>query len=222
LKGNVIMAQKTFDGQTAAFLSKLITSFPGDITGDEMQQCISNPKGLRDAIHAWLRPTPALSQKLSIDRTHLFTPKFVGEGWSIWRGPADGNGLQGTEDQDVRSLYLTETDLGAIRFETMLRGNEASVGGEEKQRLLKTSGFIRLDAKIFQTLWENQYLIPESWKEKTNGDTTFIYFDGTILRNPGGDRYVLCLYWCGGQWNWGYSWLGRNWNANRPSGVLAS
>ena len=50
------MTQKTFDKQTATFISKLVASFPGDLTGDEMQKCIDDPKGIRDAIHAYLRP----------------------------------------------------------------------------------------------------------------------------------------------------------------------
>jgi hypothetical protein len=58
-KGNVIMTQKTFDGQTATFLSKLITSFPANLTGEEMQKCIDDPKGLRDAIHEYLHPIRA-------------------------------------------------------------------------------------------------------------------------------------------------------------------
>jgi len=145
-----------------------------------------------------------------IDRSQPFDPiKFLGKGWSF-------------EEQDERSLALTELDLTKVRLEIMLMEGEAYINGEEKLRQLKKADYIRLDAKVFQTLWENQMLIPERWKEKTNGDTTYIYFDGTVLRSPDGDRYVLCLDWSDGQWDWYYDWLGSGWDVLRPSAVLAS
>jgi hypothetical protein len=75
---------------------------------------------------------------------------------------------------------------------------------------------------IFLTLWENQHLIPESWKEKVNGNTRYIFFDGTVLRRSDGDRYVLYLYWGDGQWRWHVRWLVYGWDGNRPSAALAS
>lgn len=160
---------------------------------------------------------------IKIDRTKSFNPtEFISSGWSIWRGPKDGKGLSGEEEQDERALDLTEVDISKIRLETMLKSGEVSVGGEERLERLKKAGHIRLDVKIFQILWENQSLIPEEWKEKTNGNTTFIFFDGTILRGPVGDRGVLCLCWSGGEWDWDGDWLGDGFGADDPSAVLAS
>lgn len=160
---------------------------------------------------------------LRIDRSVKFDPvKFLGEGWSIWRGPKDGNGLEGEEDQDPNSLALSEFDLTQVRLEHMLEGEaETWIKGEVKQERLKSAKRIRLDARVFQALWENQSQIPESWKELTNGITTFIYFDGTILRSPVGLRCVLCLYWRDGRWDWGARWLEDDWNRRNPSAVLA-
>jgi len=104
----------------------------------------------------------------------------------------------------------------------MLKDGETYVNGEEKLKRLKSAGHIRLDDGVFQVFWKNQHLIPERFKEKTGGNTTYIFFDGTILRGPGGGRYVLYLFWCGGEWFWFYRWLGRGWDANYPSAVLAS
>jgi hypothetical protein len=148
---------------------------------------------------------------LKIDRSKSFNPtKFIGEDMII-------------EDEDERSLALTEIDLTAVRFETMLKKGEVSIDGEEKfRRLLRVSGHIRLDARIFQTLWENQHMIPASWKEKTNGSLTFIYFDGTVFRSVlEDDRCALFLFWDDGQWDWRYNWLDGERNANNPSAVLA-
>ena len=164
-----------------------------------------------------------VSNIITIDRSQPFSPaRFIGEGWKVWRGPVDDNGLEGEEEQDGWSLALTEVDLSQVRFETMLRPNETRITGEEKLKRLKQAGYIRLDAKVLQTLWQDKSLIPESWKEKVNGNIRCIFFDGTVLRSPDGRRSVLYLYWRGGQWYWYYSWLGRGFDASNPSAVLAS
>lgn len=153
------------------------------------------------------------ARTIFIDRTAPFDPVKLlelGQGWTI-------------DEQDECSLVLNQIDLTNIRFEHMLKKRESCIKGEERLKRLKKAGHIRLDAKVFQTLWESQALIPESWKEKTNGSTTFIFFDGTVLRNPDGDRYVLCLYWYDGRWNWRYDyWLEFDWYVHYPSAVLAS
>ena len=147
---------------------------------------------------------------IKIDRTEPFNlAQFMVQGSSI-------------EEQDERALVITEVDLSKIRLETTLKPGETPVIGEERLKRLKKAGHIRLDAKVFQTLWENQSLIPEKWKEKTNGNTTYIFFDGTVLRRPGGFRYALCLYWRDGEWSWHYYWLDNDFDASNPSAVLAS
>ncbi len=159
---------------------------------------------------------------INIDRINPFDPvAFIGEGWSIWRGPPNGDGLSGEEVQDERSLKLGEVDLTKIRLETTLKVRETSVAGEEKLKRLIEQGYIRLDAKVLQTLWGNQYLIPEAWKQSANGNMIGTFFDGTILRDSDGGRYVLCLCWFGGQWLWYRHWLEGDWGASSPSAVLA-
>lgn len=152
-----------------------------------------------------------------IDRSQPFNPAaFIGQGWTIWRGPANGDGLTGQEDQDNRSLALTEIDLTKVQLVTMLKPNETSIKGDEKFKRLKRAKHICLDAKAFQTLWENQDRIPEEWKGK------YIFFDGTVLRNPDGYRCVLYLYFGGGRWHWNCHWLDNDWYSDSPSAVLAS
>lgn len=147
---------------------------------------------------------------IQIDRTQPFNlKKLLGDGWTI-------------VEEDINSLKLTEFDLTKVQFKDMLKEGETSVNGEEKQKRLKEAGYTRLDAKVFQTLWENQELIPSLWKEPISGNTRCIFFDGTILRDSDGNRYVLCLYWLGGEWNWDYYWLVYDWITSNPSVVLAS
>ncbi len=161
------------------------------------------------------------SAVIPINRLTPFNPaEFLGKDWSIWRGSANGDGLSGEEEQDERSLAITELNLSQVQLVTCLNEGEERIAGEERLERLKENNFIRLDANVFLTLWQNQHLIPEVWK-KTN--TTFIFFEGTILRSPRGGRCVLCLYWGVGEWFWGYDWLEGDWYGGYyPSAVFAS
>lgn len=153
----------------------------------------------------------AVSMILKINRTTPFDPTTfpgLGQGWKI-------------VEEDERSLAMTEVNLVNVQLVTTLKDGETVVNGEEKLKRLKQAGHIRLDAKVFQTLWENQALIPERWKAKTNGNTTYIYFDGTVLQGPRGRRFVLYLCWDDGRWRWRCTWLGFDWLAFNPSAVLA-
>jgi hypothetical protein len=202
-------------GQVSEVFAGLAQVDWSEIDGHVLQHFINlSPKERGKRFATFLKNSgPVISgvQKvIPIDRTSAFDPvAFVGVGWSI-------------VEEDERSLSLGEVDLTKVNFETMLKDHESSVVGEEKLKRLKDTGHIRLDAKVFQTLWENQHLIPASWKESTNGNTAYVFFDGTILRDSDGDRYVLYLYWRRGEWDWIYYWLGNEWHANRPSAVLAS
>ncbi len=160
---------------------------------------------------------------ITIDRTAPFNPaEFIGAGWKFWLGPADGDGLSGELEQDSRSLALTEVDVTKIFLEVHLKKSETSTTGEERLKRLIATNRVRLDLGVFKTLWDNKALIPASWKEKTGGNTTYIFFDGQILRSPDGRRYTLYLYWDGGEWRWLVYWLDISRHANDPSAVLAS
>lgn len=163
--------------------------------------------------------------QISINRSNPFNPaEFIGAGWTIWRGPADGNGLQGEEEQDARSLALTEVDLGGVILDAALSAGENSTSGEERLRRLAVASGVKMDAKIFQTLWENKKMIPERMKEKTNGNITFVFADGTILRSPSGIRYSLYFCWDADyrEWFWDSYWLADDRDVHDPSALLAS
>jgi hypothetical protein len=145
---------------------------------------------------------------IRINRKKLFNPaQFM-----------DHQGLE-IEEQDERSVEITEIDSSTIALESMLQG-ERVITGEEHSMRLKQIGHIRLDAMIFQTLWENQHLIPEHWKGTVN-DPKHIFFDGTILKNQYG-RYVISLYWDKGKkWSWTYCRLDiGGWKAEDLSAVI--
>lgn len=161
---------------------------------------------------------------LPIDRFKPFNPaEFIGAGWSIWHGPADGDGLNGEEERDHRSATLTQLDSSKIQLATCLKPNEKVMTGEERLKRLKADGRVRLNENAFKAFWENQALIPTPFKERVNGNIQFIFFDGVTLCGPGGDRYALCLCFSnGGSWSWSYDWLDRDRGVDSPSAVLAS
>jgi len=161
---------------------------------------------------------------LSIDRSKPFNPAtFIGTGWSIWRGPADGNGLEGEEERDSRSATLTELDLDKVQLMTCFKRGESMTTGEERIKRLRTYGRVRLDENAFQTFWENREQLPARFKERVNGNVQFIFLDGVVLRSPDGGRYALCLYFSGGgSWRWRSDWLDCDRDASNPSAVLAS
>jgi len=141
---------------------------------------------------------------IRINRSKPFNPAaFIGKGWTI-------------EEQDKRSLTLSEIDLRLVRLETTLESVQTYIRGEEKLLRLKAMKVIRLDAKVAQTLYEDQSRIPKEWERY------FIYFDGTILRDQDGDYCVLYMYWNDGKWDLDYNWLEHDRDANDPSAVLAA
>lgn len=203
-------------GQSLNLFSVLANNADWDnLDGDTIQKIINDPRQAGREFTAFLKNGGRVSvgepKVITINRGCFNPTEFIGEGWSII-----------TDETDTRSTALTELDLSKVKFDTMLKDGETRVGGEEMLKRLKESGNIRLDADVFHTLWENQHLIPESWKEKVNGNTRYIFFDGTVLQDPFGYRCVLYLYWNGGEWRWHVPWLLYVWLADYPSAVLAS
>ncbi len=197
-------------GKLSAFSRRRINMKYPKVTAGQTEACINRMGGWSNFLRYIGGQGKIVFNTILSIRGCYFSPEdFFGErGWKI-------------VERDERSLVLTEIDLSNVLFETMLQEGETVITGEEKLKRLKASKCIRLDAKIFQTLWENQYFIPESWKEKVNGNTRYIFFDGTILRHPSGYRCVLFLCWDDGEWNWSHRWLNYNWGVSRSSAVLA-
>ena len=147
---------------------------------------------------------------LVIDRSHPFNPtRFIGKGWTI-------------EEQDERALALTEIDFSKVRFESGLKEGEAAITGEEKLKRLKAGGVVRLDAKIGQTLYEENGQATLRFIHEHFG-ISWLELAGTVLRHPDGRRY--CLYLCrygDDPWRWRYGWLDYDRRARTVSPVFAS
>lgn len=145
----------------------------------------------------------------TVDREIPFNPvTFIGKGWKM-------------EEQDKRALSVTEIDFDKVSFETCLKTGESGITGEEKLKRHTKAKHVLADAKIGQTLYEEegQKTLEYFFEEKA---ITWLELQGTILRSPGGRRYALYLYRSDGRWDWSYYWLDLDRHADFPSLVLAS
>lgn len=138
--------------------------------------------------------------------TTIDPAEFIGGGFTVWKGPKEGEGLQGDEDRDEREDDLTEVDFTQVDFATCLNSGERSIKGEEKLERMKASGKLRLGGRTFLALWQNYQATKEEsvleWLYRIFG-IVWIDFFGLVLRDPNGRRYVLCL--CrsdNGHWSW--------------------
>jgi hypothetical protein len=160
----------------------------------------------------------------------VFSPgEFIGNGWTFWKGLADGTGLEGEEDCVAEPDVI---DFEQIALDTHLKEGETSILGEEKMRRARADKTKRqLGGKAFLALRNNwkkcsaEGKPEESVLEKLRRAGKIgnvIYFFGLTLRHPAGDRCVLCLYFHGSEWYWRCGWLDYDWGASSPSVSLAS
>mgnify|MGYP001565609522 FL=1 len=75
-------------------------------------------------------------------------------GFTIWRGPEGGRGLEGDKDVDKRSYAITHLDVHQIAFEHFLREDESSIERREKLCRIEDDRRIGYDAQIGFTLLE--------------------------------------------------------------------
>lgn len=108
--------------------------------------------------------------------------RLLGEGWII-------------HSNNTRASQPTQVDLESVAF----AAPHSQERGEDMIDRISNRR-VCLGANVFLTLWENQHLIPERWKNKTKNVTSFIHFDGTILENQIQKKFTLCLYWSSGRW----------------------
>ena len=214
-------------GQMRSLVASFIIDTPWDEMKVDVQPFIELPAEQRGKMFATFIANQFHVSAGAVPRLFLaksFNPsEFLGEGWTIWKGPNDGDGLSGEEDIDLRSGDLTEINSASFIFETRLKEGEKSITGEEKLRRLKEEKpeFIRFGGNVFLGLWEDYQTSKENsileWLYRTFG-ITFMDFPGLVLRLPDGGRYVLCLRrGDDGAWRWFYYWLGRRWRTDGPS-----
>ncbi len=115
-------------------------------------------------------------------------------------------------------LWINGRKVGLHLSERQLNGR--SLKGYELREEL--TGKPVLNACILDFLIAHTGFIPESWKKDVAGNTSYIYFWGTIYRLAGGNLCVRSLFWFGGAWNRDFFWLGFDWFGPYPAALLAS
>lgn len=215
-------------GDTGALSGKLgddLRQIQNKLDGDAMREALNNPQ------HPFRLETRELALKHfplgKIESPGILTLKpFTPEkfGCTIWKGPANGKGLEGEEEQDQRSLLKTTFDPASIteaNLQTGLETGELCISGEIKLARLIVKA-IQADARFAQTLLEEEGQKTLRFLHDTFG-VTWLEFLGTVLRPPLGHRCALCL--CRkdvGSWLWNYYWLDLDRNAHNPALGFAS
>ncbi len=224
------MSKAVTSGQARNLAGSFIVDTPWDeIQGDQQttQDFLELPPAERGRCFAafvanGFRLIIVEPKTIKLDNSKKFDPaECISDGWTIWKGSADSNGLEGDEDIDERSLGLSEVDLSKVILGTCLKGKEYSIVGEEKLKRLKAlKQTIRLGGNVFLALWEDYHANKENsfleWLRKNRG-VTYVDLFGLVLRDPHGNRHVLYLCFDGNKWNWSYDVLSSQWKAEHVS-----
>ncbi len=146
---------------------------------------------------------------LTIDRPSRTLPEMPGlKPSSFWRGPSDGDGVEGIGMVDYRSIALNEVDLSEVVLIDGICGADEEVidgvtfiheGGqlneEMRRKLMQKAGHIRLDLGVYNALMAHPERIPESWKKGSKE----IYFDDPV-RGPNGGCFLVGFQWLNDRW----------------------
>lgn len=176
-------------------------------------EAIVNKLGGEEGAEAFLRDELTIKPTEHILATIPgFKPAyFFGKGWKVIKA-----------ESDHRAAALTSVNFAEVSCETFLKKGESNITGEEKLKRLKESGKIRLGAETFFALRQEDDYKTLEWLYKEKGVSCLDFF-GTVLRSSNGSRYVFFLVRSSrGRWEWGYSWLGHNWDGGKFSAFLAS
>lgn len=140
---------------------------------------------------------------------------FVPNGWGVEVHTKNG---QMKLERRGAHLYLNGKKIVLFASERQ-QGGKRVCGHELREEL---SGKKVLNANVLDYLLAHPELIPEAWKEKTNGNTTYIFFWGTVYRDSDGSLCVRCLSWHDGGWRWDDGWLGGGFHGSDPAALRAS
>jgi hypothetical protein len=109
-------------------------------------------------------------------------------------------------------LYLSKRQIGDKRIE-----------GYELRKELEDGTQVLLNSNVLDYLYDHSELFPEHWKKNEQGETLYIFFWGSIFRDPSnGHLCVRDLCWSDVSLRRSYGWLGNGWCRFNPSVLLAS
>ena len=147
-----------------------------------------------------------MTRVTKIDHSDPFKPTMIGTDWNSWRGPANGDGVNGEEEHDIRSLAMDYLHASRISFKSGISEVGGSLACENRIAQLNSKACILLGGGPFQAYRADLQLKGESsvvcalFKfHKLN----FMGFPGMMLRSPEGKRYFLFLRRTPNSWYWG-------------------
>ncbi len=136
--------------------------------------------------------------------------EFLREGWTTWRGHADGDGLSGEEDIDSRAVAFTAVKPAEFIFESPKEDEIVITIEAELLRLKKKTDFVRFSCNVLLSLWIDYENGAEDsileWICKNFGIHSMTFF-GQVLRDPDGKRGILFLAKGMSSWYWQCRWL---------------
>ncbi len=112
------------------------------------------------------------------------------------------------------NLYVADCEVNLFLTDSQKSG---STKGHNVRESLQDKAV--LHPNILDAIFENQHLIPESWKQNEYGETLFIYFWAVGFRGSVRNLCVRFLRWSGSRWYWLYDYLEIDWRAYGPAAV---
>lgn len=150
---------------------------------------------------------------------------FLGDGFDYWRGIRASNGIKGMRDETDEAAKMVYCDARKIISKSYYQDDDDNVDGETLIKRAELSENILLGIRHCYSLWREykgnttMSILEYLYKEK---GIDFVYFSGTILRNPYGKRAIACLYRDCTAWNVDTRELVFQWHSNRPFAILKS
>ncbi len=168
-------------------ISELVEALKAEgVTLEEFTLLIQNQDGvLTDLKQILSGLVEKINEDFRLACDEPFSPEdFIEPGWTIWKGPVDGEGLEGEENPNTREDNLSVINWG----EEIITGGDTSLGG-----------------KAFLSLWDDYQVRSENSvldRLVYRRGVYSIRFQGLHLRDPSGTRRVLCLYVNCSKWFW--------------------
>ena len=133
----------------------------------------------------------------------------------------EGEGVLELELRSDDNLYIDGKKVVLYLSEGQ-KGDKRIVGHELRQEL-ESGEQVLLNSNVLDYLYDHPELFPEHWKKDENGVTRYLFFWGSIFRDPAfGYLYARYLSWDVGGLYRNYDWLDGGWLRQDPSASLAS
>ena len=162
-----------------------------------------------------------------VNKNHIVNlaaaPKLPFDGVEVVKHESTINGKSQVEleKRSDDNLYMDGCKIVLTQSRRQLNGR--IIEGHELRKELESGELVLLNSNVLDYIFDHPELFPEHWKTDKKGSTRYIYFWGSIYRNPSsGGLYVRFLYWDRSGLYQFYGWIGDGWHDQDWSVSLAS